>query len=247
MKGYILGCYICCSCTVIDLVTLASLLTVLRYVSPSHTHTHTPGTISKRAWSRRKSDHRRSLHNIFNEIDTWQSGHIDIRSFLDAIRNHDNLKRYFHIKDPDDPKKLTKEGKAIWRKIDLNGRWEETRVVLLLHVCVIVTVIVCRKVSDWFCSSPSLSRASLLSSLIITLIPPISLSPPPSQQVDFDEFSDYFLHDARLDEARQREQMEAEEEWKSLEAVRLKKEAAYEEAQRQRQLVIQSKYVGREE
>ena len=82
------------------------------------------------------------MHNIFNEIDTWQSGHIDIRSFLDAIRNHDNLKRYFHIKDPDDPKKLTKEGKAIWRKIDLNGRWEETRVVLLLHVCVIVTVIV---------------------------------------------------------------------------------------------------------
>ena len=134
MQGYILVI----TCTVVDVVTLPSLLTVLLCCMcrlHTHTHTHTPGTISKRAWSRRKSDHRRSLHNIFNEIDTWQSGHIDIRSFLDAIRNHDNLKRYFHIKDPDDPKKLTKEGKAIWRKIDLNGRWGESRVVLLHCDC----------------------------------------------------------------------------------------------------------------
>ena len=81
----------------------------------------------------------------------------------------------------------------------------------------------------------ALSRLSLLlslSSLIITLLLKIP-SLFPSQQVDFDEFSDYFLHDSRLDEARQREQAEAEAEWKSLEAVRLKKEVRRKKEKRE--------------
>ena len=97
--------------------------------------------------------------------------------------------------------------------------------------------------SDWLCSFPSISAPLfVISHHHPYTYPPNLPSLFPSQQVDFDEFSDYFLHDSRLDEARQREQAEAEAEWKSLEKVRLQKEKAYEEAQRQRQLVIQSKY-----